>query len=70
MRYVTRGKYFQYPEEKRSFSAHEYFSENTACGSLEQEKKENEAPSGTTTPGRATIDYAEAVAPSSMFGAE
>lgn len=69
VRYVTKGKYFQYPEERDSFPAHEYFSNNTTAGSVEKEN-EGEASSGATTPRRAPTEYAATVAPTSIFGAE
>lgn len=42
VRYVTRGKYFQYPEQKADFDAHSYFSSKPSSVLLE---KDDETPS-------------------------
>ena len=68
MRYVTRGKYFLYPEEKADFDALSYIGSTTSSGSPDHDEKDEETPSGTVTAGRAVTDYAETVSPSRMFG--
>lgn len=69
MRYVTRGKYFLYPEEKAAFDAPSYIGSTTSSGSPDHDEKDEKTPSGTATAGRAVTDYAETAALSNMFGA-
>ena len=64
VRYVTKGKYFLYPEEKEDFDTQSYISGNIASASLAQEEKDEEAQSGTTATAAGTTSLAETAAPS------
>ena len=69
VRYVTRGKYFLYPEEKVDFDVPSYIGSTTSPGSPDHDEKDEETASGTATARRAVTDYAETVTRSSMFDA-